>query len=219
MKEMQFDDQGRWYHDISSTAQAMRKQADAHEAKVISVFNGVPIFIVPDENPEEMTRRYMHDFDRRALDHKNSPEVEQRMLELRRKHEEKVAEQTAILGEAPQMSLSDPDAWAHGLALNTDGYGSAVYRYAEKWARIMEARLAAGQTIQECAKSASHLADDEGITGFMYGCAVGILARCWRHGEELRRWHNLDTQIKDEGERANEAGTVLNPALLVIGGK
>jgi hypothetical protein len=36
-------------------------------------------------------------------------------------------------------------------------------------------------------------------------------------GEELRRWHNKDVQIGDEGEKANETpGAVLNPALLTI---
>lgn len=37
------------------------------------------------------------------------------------------------------------------------------------------------------------------------------------HGEELRRWHNLDTQIGDEGEKANKGKGVLNPAIMKIG--
>lgn len=65
--------------------------------------------------------------------------------------------------------------------------------------------------------SASHTADTEGVTGFMYGCAVTQLYWHWVHGEELRRWHNLDTQIGDEGEKANESGGVLNPAILTFG--
>ena len=80
----------------------------------------------------------------------------------------------------------------------------------------MEAQLAAGKTLAECAKKTSHSADTEGITGFMYGVAVSVLAACWTHGEELRRWHNLDTAIGMEGEAANELGGVLNPALLNI---
>jgi len=36
---------------------------------------------------------------------------------------------------------------------------------------------------------------------------------------ELRQWHNLKTQIKDEGEKANASGGVLNPALLTISPK
>lgn len=74
-----------------------------------------------------------------------------------------------------------------------------------------------GAALADIAEGASHVADNEGITGFMYGCAVRILASCWRHGEELRRWHNVKYQIGTEGEEANERGGVLNPALLTIG--
>lgn len=106
--------------------------------------------------------------------------------------------------------------WADGLAKNDDPYGNAVYRYASEWATRMEAAIAAGATVSDCAKQTSRDADDEGITGFMYGCAVSLLAQCWAHGEELRRWHNIDTQIGTEGEQANAKGGVLNPALLNI---
>jgi hypothetical protein len=63
----------------------------------------------------------------------------------------------------------------------------------------------------------SHEADTDGITGFMYGCAVQAIAHFWVHGEELRCWHNLKTQIHQEGEKANLSGTVLNPAVIVVG--
>jgi len=113
------------------------------------------------------------------------------------------------------MKIRDAEAWKLGLANNQDPYGAAVYQYAETWANLMEARMAEGATLADIAQSTSHEADTGGITGFMYGCAVATLAHCWEHGEELRRWHNLDTQVGNEGERANDAGTVLNPALLI----
>jgi hypothetical protein len=47
--------------------------------------------------------------------------------------------------------------------------------------------------------------------------AVLILSLCWKYGEKLRRWHNLDTQIGNEGEKANKSGGVLNPAMLSVG--
>ncbi len=53
--------------------------------------------------------------------------------------------------------------------------------------------------------------------GFMYGTAVSILSQTWKHGEQLRRWHNKETQIGNEGDIANEKGGTLNPALLTIG--
>jgi hypothetical protein len=116
-----------------------------------------------------------------------------------------------------QFSPDGEAGWQKGLANNEDGYGRAVYRYASEWATRMEAEIAKGKTVAEVAKDASRDADDEGITGFMYGCAVSILAHAWKWGEDLRRWHNLDTQIGAEGEKANASGGVLNPAILNIG--
>lgn len=107
--------------------------------------------------------------------------------------------------------------YAEYKAKNTDPYGGRVVSYGEDWANLMEARMASGEQIADIAKATSREADTDGITGFMYGCAVQALAYFWEHGEVLRRWHNLDTQIKDEGERANKSGGVLNPALLNIG--
>lgn len=115
------------------------------------------------------------------------------------------------------MTLRDPDGWRKACEANKDGYGGAVMTYAERWACLMETRMAKGERIADMAKATSHEADTDGITGFMYGCAVSILAQVWEHGEALRLWHNLDTQIGDEGKRANDSGGVLNPALLSIG--
>jgi hypothetical protein len=126
----------------------------------------------------------------------------------------------AWTGPAP---LVGPKLWAAGVkAQKGDGYGLCVYEYAWRWASLMETALAAGETLSACADRCSHEADHSlgrwGITGFQYGCAVSVLAKCWHHGDELRRWHNTATQIGDEGTRANETGGVLNPALLCVGG-
>lgn len=114
------------------------------------------------------------------------------------------------------MQVTDEAKWQEWVDSNTDPYGSAIIRYAERWANRMEAMMSGGVALADCAKEQSHLADTEGVTGFMYGAAVSVLASCWVHGEELRRWHNLDTQIGTEGEKANASGGVLNPALLIM---
>jgi len=124
------------------------------------------------------------------------------------------------------MQISDQDYWDKGLAANTDPYGRRCFTYAEDWANLLEKRIASDATepqvmriIVDHAEEDSHTADTDGITGFMYGAAVSILSHCWTHGEQLRRWHNLKTQLGDEGEKANENVGVLNPALLRIGRK
>lgn len=77
--------------------------------------------------------------------------------------------------------------------------------------------MAEGVKLEDTADRSSHTADYDGITGFMYGAAVSVLSGVWKHGEGLRRWHNLKTQIGNEGEKANAKGTVLNPAILDVG--
>lgn len=117
------------------------------------------------------------------------------------------------------MTFKDDAAkalWELGLSNNTDPYGKACFRYASEWAIRMEEAFRDGKKIAEVAEQLSQDADDEGITGFMYGVAVSILSKCWVHGEALRLWHNLKTQIGTEGKEANDNGGVLNPALLVI---
>lgn len=101
-------------------------------------------------------------------------------------------------------------------ANNTDPYGGRVVSYGEDWANSMESLMDGGKPLTEIAQACSRQADTDGITGFMYGCAVSALAHFWEHGEALRRWHNIREQIGSEGEKANESGGTLNPALLNI---
>jgi len=115
------------------------------------------------------------------------------------------------------MKISDREVWQMWVDNNTDPYGRGIIQYAERWAELMESRMAGDTTLEACAGETSHEADTEGITGFMYSAAVAALASCWEHGEQLRRWHNLEIQIGDEGEKANRGDGILNPALLRLG--
>lgn len=64
---------------------------------------------------------------------------------------------------------------------NNDGYSRACFTYAERWAEMMEEKIEASsddvmKVIVDNADKLSYEADEEGITGFMYGCAVSILS-------------------------------------------
>lgn len=132
--------------------------------------------------------------------------------------DQKEREFFAELNTCPAMDR-DEAKWQEGIeAQKGQGYGLAVYTYAEYWARLMQKKMAEGYKLEAIADECSNKADIPcGITGFMYGCAVSSLANCWKHGEELRVWHNKKYQLKDEGDKANASGGVLNPALLCVG--
>jgi len=126
----------------------------------------------------------------------------------------------AKLVNAPAIELADEDGWQKIKENNKNVYGAAVVSYAERWARLMQLEMANGKCLEDVAETTSQEANlDEDITAFIYGCAVSMLAHCWKYGERLRRWHNLKYQIGNEGEKANESGSVLNPALLFFGSK
>lgn len=157
---------------------------------------------------------------RKTFDARVEAENEQRRLRRQAEYEAEQKKKSLLLqralATAPPFDVIDTDGWERCKANNSDPYGGRVVRYAEEWGRLIQARIDNGEKLEDCAKELSFVADDDGITGFMYGAAVSILAGCWRHGEQLRRWHNRSTQLGDEGDKANEQGGVLNPALLVI---
>jgi len=124
-------------------------------------------------------------------------------------------------GRKYEMKIKDglEQEYAKHKNINQDTYGGRVVSYGEDWANLMEDRIANGEQLEDIADETSHEADTDDITGFMYSCAASSLAYYWEHGEQLRRWHNLENQIGTEGEEANEKGTVLNTAILNIGTK
>lgn len=203
---------------ISTACKEAVEMARRDSCNVEFDFNEITLTATPDTDPVVLAQSYSDECDRRHRAYIASPEYKARQEEAERKERERKAKVDAVLANAPaNMTLRDADGWKKACDANRDGYGGAVMTYAERWARMMEARMAKGERIADIAEECSHLADDEGITGFMYGAAVSTLAAVWVHGEALRLWHNLKYQLRDEGNRANDNGGVLNPACLSLG--
>jgi hypothetical protein len=202
---------------INTVVKTMIALARKNNDTYTTTFNEIPVSVAPGDTLDAVIGRFHAESDRRHQEYIASPEYKKRQEEEQARQMKQEADLKAALATSPEhMTLKDAEGWQKSLAANQDPYGSACLRYAEKWARLMEGKIAEGQRLEDCAEAMSHLADDEGITGFMYGCAVGILSGVWQHGEQLRRWHNLKTQIRNEGEKANAEGGVLNPAMLGI---
>ena len=89
-----------------------------------------------------------------------------------------------------------------------DCYSKFVIDYMIRWANMMEEHISNGENINNIAKKTSHEANTDGITGFMYGCAVDLLSILWEYGEDLRKWHNK--QYEYDGDE------VVNPAVFTV---
>lgn len=206
---------------VSDAAEALVALAKEKGRAVTADFNEVVLTATPTTDAASILGHYDAETNKRRAEHEREHQAwlrtpaGQAAQRKEREREDYLEAETAA--GLPAFDVADDVAWRKCVDANSDGYGACCVRYAARWANYMEKAMVAGATVIDCAKPCSRTADLEGITGFMYGAAVSMLAQCWRHGEELRRWHNLDTQIRDEGEKANEQGGTLNPALLSIG--
>lgn len=100
--------------------------------------------------------------------------------------------------------------YQHFVEINSkDFYSAGVVEYMHKWAELMENEISEGAKLTEIADRTSRIADTKGITGAMYGFAVGALSRFWEYGEELRKWHNKEYNYEGDG--------VVNPAIITVG--
>ena len=113
------------------------------------------------------------------------------------------------------MPILKTDNWEKWVANNKDPYGKACVDVAREAMRLLDERegdIDPHKLICE----ADDAAKSGGITGFMAGCVASMISQCHSRGDEFRRAWNTHNQIGDEGDRANESGGVINPALLTV---
>ena len=211
--------------NISNVIKEMVDRANTYGIRVTCVFNEAQFTVEPGMIAETAYQLWEAEMDRQGRRWSKSMKAEVS------RHESKVREERDVIRgqnvrailehEKIQVPWYKRSAFNKAVRINSaDGYSAAAINYAIAWAVAMQQALRKGKKIADIAEELSREVDYEGITGFMYGCAVSFLAKFWKHGEELRRWHNLDTQLGNEGKDANKKkGSVLNPALLVIGKK
>lgn len=200
---------GSWFGSVAKQA---CEQAIDEQCNVEFDFNGILITATPGTSPATLEKYYHDESDRRHEEYINSDEYKQRKAEEDRKAAEQAAKRKAAFANAPSaMTITNQAVWDDFKAKNKDGYGGGILRYAENWARLIEGEIAKGKKLQDVASELSYLADDEGITGFMYGAAVSTLAAVWKYGDALRKWHNKDYGVDEDSDG------VVNPAILTIG--
>jgi hypothetical protein len=162
---------------------------------------------------------YIKEYDEKTLAAIKKYDAEEAIREAERTRiykEEELAKKLALETEVKdeEIEITDQENWDDRKTKNADDYGAAILRYAEHWATLMQAQAKKEgkeidmQFIIDHAREASFKADVEGITGFMYGAAVSVLAKCWKYGELLRKWHNK--------EYSNDGDGIVNPAVLTI---
>ena len=113
-------------------------------------------------------------------------------------HKERVE---AKLAGAPAIDVSDPVHW-QAMFADKQGYW-LIIDYADCWGRLMQLEMLQGKTLEEAAEATADEADIFGASGSVLDMALLLLVKYWKHGEQLRRWHNLRHLGSEKGEEAN----------------
>jgi hypothetical protein len=217
-----------WGHNIQQVIAKAITQATLNGTEVETEFNGINVVVNSTTDQVALVRDFMNAHLMKWEEIGPNPPVqynadvmaqiklakyleEQELLKRQAEWDRQAAEKQADFDksvEGVEMEVTDTESWNDYVKVNTDGYGKACVDYARNWARLMQKKMSDGAELKDIAGACSHLADTEGITGFMYGAAVSMLSKCWSHGEELRKWHNKEYNHEGEG--------VVNPAVITI---
>lgn len=155
------------------------------DGEAVMDFNGTEVRARLGDKADQLVAAWRAEVERKAAVWRASPEHARQQAEMAEREARRKAALQAELATAPAtMTIRDQAAWDAFVA-NNPGMGAGILRYAERWARLMEGRLARGEGIAASRTPTSHLADDEGMSGMTHSFAVGVLRHCWLHGEEL----------------------------------
>lgn len=220
-------------NDINTVAESARSFA-TEEQDVEFMFNDIKCIVGHKTVVEWLVRDYMnaHIMEWKTVGpdckmmYDNDTEIELRVRQLARarrwkqeaeerrvkEEKEKSIIDNQIEGVSLEIIVGKEDEYKQFVDKNSqDGYSRAVVVYAETWGKLMQVEIALGKSIIECADYTQKGLGYLGISGFQYGCVVQSLSAFWKHGEELRRWHNKQYGVSEEKKG------VVNPAVLTIG--
>jgi hypothetical protein len=218
-------------------------------------FNGITVRVAHETKLELLLRDYHTAF---LLDwsiigpytqDEYTDELKAQISEVEQAREKQRAEQQRIWYQERETALKALETQINGVefaikprsetalrawrANNESGYGRAIIEYAMTWARLMQSKISRGYRLKDIASLASHEADTDGITGFMFGAAVRVLSDVWVYGDDLRIWHNA-RYVESFWDTLNEGsireafcawqrhytmehnGGVINPAIITI---
>lgn len=160
--------------------------------------------------PEKYSPEVQKEYDEKKAARDAESKKREEEYERKEKAERELVE-AAIIGVVIDIIPDKIKEYEGYVAKNSnDGYSRGVIDYGEYWAKLMQIEIAKGRKVNEVADECRKNLGFLGITGFMYGCAVSALSHFWKHGEELRKWHNKEWGVPDN------AKGVANPAVFTI---
>lgn len=142
--------------------------------------------------------------------------ISKRAKELKKAlREQRVLDKVNLLYNLSKTEFDIPKdkqkMWNECKRVNSeDGYSNCIIKYAITMTQFMEyLKKVHNRNVLQSFDIASYYADKiYGVTGYMHGAAVNIISNIWKHGEEVRKYHNKTFGYDGDG--------VVNPAILTI---
>lgn len=117
------------------------------------------------------------------------------------------------------MPIIETEKWEKSVEVNKDPYGGCCIDVAREAMRLLDTEEYKEFDTHKLICGADDNIKAGGITGFMAGCVASLISEVHSRGDEFRKKWNSDNQIGNEGDKANESGGVLNPAVLNVSTK
>jgi hypothetical protein len=218
MKELGYLPVGESIHYVID--KAIKVATEANELVTFS-FNGVVVVVARDSNQELIFRDWRRGMNGylggnpiagpypspvlsaselasdAAIEARNQRRREKLVVESAMEQSAKFTALRGALKMSGPLELVDQESWNKIVKSNSnDDYSARAVQYAEEWGRLMQTRIASGETVGQCADDMGRLADCDGITGAMYGWAACVLENCWKYGDELRKWRASELKVK-----------------------
>jgi 2,4-dienoyl-CoA reductase-like NADH-dependent reductase (Old Yellow Enzyme family) len=111
------------------------------------------------------------------------------------------------------VPIINKEVWQSWVDANPDDYGGCCVNVARQVMAILDAEPGAIDPHAIITRADKEVKAG-GITGFMAAVVAQMVAGCHSRGEEFRRAWNAD--YGEQGERANDEGTLINPAIVTI---
>lgn len=149
----------------------MSQLASRHREQVVADFNDIRLTAEPGDTSRDIARQYHDAVQERA-------EAYIRPADLR-----------DLLAKAPSVpTFRNPQAWNDARGTDDACLVDAL-TMASRWARLMEACMGQGETLEACAKRMRDLLDrGPEVAPYAIPQALAILCEAWIHGDALRAW-------------------------------
>lgn len=175
---------------IMDAARFALERAKRDDSEVSFTLNGITIVVDPTRTIENIVNEYTRKWDANDWSYFESVEFHNKiiyqtyLIKMTEKHLTNV--NNLIANE--KMMLDFPLYWIQTRYNNQDKYGTNVLDYAERWAKLMQKKIANGEQLtRNLIERIAVYAKVIEMTKYAYDQAANILIACWRYGIDLGR--------------------------------